>query len=182
MKSIYILLTHSNTFISRLIRLATDDMYTHASIAFDESLQPLYSFARKYVYIPLPAGLRVETLINGFYKKDRCIPCALYELEVEDEVYETAKREVENMMKNATDYSFNVLGLILCRLGISWQRKYSYFCSEFVGEILMKSKALSFTKHPSLMRPNDYTKFSQLQCCYEGNLTSLRRKFNISYK
>lgn len=173
MKSIYILLTHSNTYVSKLIKLVTADMYTHASISFDESLQPLYSFARKYVYVPLPAGLRIEPLINGFYKKDRYIPCALYELKVEDEVYEAAKREVEEMLKNARAYRFNIIGLFLCRLGISYRRKYSYFCSEFVSEILMRSKALNLPKEPSLMRPNDYTKITQIECCYEGTLSSL---------
>ena len=173
MKSIYILLTHSNTCISRLIKFATADMYTHASISFDESLQPLYSFARKYVYVPLPAGLRIEPLINGFYKKDRYIPCALYVLRADEDVYETAKKEVEEMFKNAGAYRFNIIGLLLCRLGISYSRKYSYFCSEFVSEILKRSKALHFPKEPSLMRPNDYTKISQIECCYEGNLSSL---------
>lgn len=46
MKSIYILLTKSDTYISKIIRLTTDDTYTHASISFTEDLEPLYSFGR----------------------------------------------------------------------------------------------------------------------------------------
>ena len=34
-KSVYILLTRSGTWFSRLIHLATDDSYTHASIGLD---------------------------------------------------------------------------------------------------------------------------------------------------
>ena len=37
-KSVYILLTRSGTWFSRLIHLATDDSYTHASIGLDLSL------------------------------------------------------------------------------------------------------------------------------------------------
>ena len=98
MKKIYILLTRSDTWISKLINLATDDTYTHASISFESGLQPLYSFSRECIHLPLPAGLRHEPLDYGFFKKYDTIPCALYELEVSDEVYDTAKEEVEQMM------------------------------------------------------------------------------------
>ena len=80
MKSIYLLLTRSDTYVSKTIGLATSDKYTHMSISFDEKLEPLYSFARKYKRTPLPAGIRHEDLYSGFYEKCNHIPCALYEL------------------------------------------------------------------------------------------------------
>ena len=45
-KNIYIILTRSDTFISRLIGFFTKEPFTHASIAFDDSLDRMYSFAR----------------------------------------------------------------------------------------------------------------------------------------
>mgnify|MGYP000490185553 CR=1 FL=1 len=69
MKSIYLLLTRSDTYVSKTIGLATSDKYTHISISFDEKLEPLYSFARKYKRTPLPAGIRHEALYSGFYEK-----------------------------------------------------------------------------------------------------------------
>ena len=68
MKSIYILLTKSDTWVSRIIKLATDDKYTHASISFEENLQPLYSLSRKFVNMPLPADLRTEPLTKVFFR------------------------------------------------------------------------------------------------------------------
>ena len=123
MKSIYILLTRSNTFVSNLVKIATADRYTHVSISFDQSLDPLYSFARHYTYLALPAGLRTEYLDRGFFKRYPRIPCALYELTVEDEAYEKAKKAVEDMMEESEKYKFNVLGLFLCRLSIPSRRK-----------------------------------------------------------
>lgn len=152
MKSIYILLTKSDTWVSKIIKLTTDDKYTHASISFEESLQPMYSFSRKYVNLPLPAGLRTEPLTKGFFLKYRYIPCALYELKVNDTVYWKARQEVEQMMANAPSYRFNVIGLILCRLNIPFHRERRYFCSEFVSEVLRRSKALPLPKEPSLGR------------------------------
>lgn len=173
MKSIFILLTKSDTNVSKLIKLITSDTYTHASISFDEDLQPLYSFSRKYVYSPLPAGLRTEPLDKGFYQKYDYIPCALYELSVEDDIYDAAKSEVEQMMEEASTYRFNVLGLFLCKLNIPLHRNRQYFCSEFVSEVLSRCNALKLPKDTSLMRPNDYTKFDELVCLFEGRLNQL---------
>ena len=173
MKSIFILLTKSDTYISKIIKLTTSDTYTHVSISFDESLQPLYSFSRKFVNLPLPAGLRSEPLTKGFYKKYDYIPCALYELQVEDDVYNAARQEVAQMMVEAPRYRFSVIGLVLCRLGIPFHRQRHYFCSQFVSEILNQSNALPLPKDPSLMRPNDYTKLPGLTCLFEGQLYML---------
>lgn len=179
-KSIYILLTKSDTCISKIINLTTSDRYTHASISFDASLQPMYSFARKYVHFPLPAGLRQEPLDEGFFKRYSHIPCALYELKVTEDVYNRAKRQVDRMMKKQKEYRFSVLGLILCRLSIPFHRKHFYFCSEFVGAVLEDSNALSLPKAPSLMRPNDYSKFSNMSCKFEGRLNTLIQQLGFS--
>lgn len=173
MKSIYILLTKSDTYVSRIIKLLTADTYTHASISFDSSLQPLYSFSRKYVNAPLPAGLRTEPLTKGFFKKYDYIPCAVYELQVKEEIWCEAKALVERMMSEAPQYQFSVIGLILCRLGIPYHRRRRYFCSEFVSAVLDRSDALKLPKKPSLMRPNDYTKIPSLACRFEGRLNML---------
>ena len=175
MKSIYLLLTRSDTYVSKTIGLATSDKYTHMSISFDEKLEPLYSFARKYKRIPLPAGIRHEALCNH-------IPCALYELKVDDETYEKAKNHVDDMMENADCYRYNVLGLLLCRMNIAYDRKSHYFCSEFVSEVLEMSNALELPKHPSLMRPADYTKIEELNCLFDGKLHELKRSIQPDYE
>ena len=54
-KTVYILLTRSGTWFSRLIHLATDDRYTHASIGLDGPTGPFYSFARLDPRFALPA-------------------------------------------------------------------------------------------------------------------------------
>lgn len=152
MKKIYILLTKSDTWVSHLIKLVTNDTYTHASISFEPDLQPMYSFSRKFVNLPLPAGLRMEPL---------------------DQVYENAKAEVERMMQDAEHCPFNLVGLLLCRMQIPFHRENQYFCSEFVSEVLSRSHALAMPKVPSLMRPNDYAHLSQLRCRFEGRLNEL---------
>lgn len=175
MKTIYILLTKSDTFVSRIIRLLTADSYTHVSLSFNRTLRPLYSFSRKYIYRPLPAGLHREELDKGFFKRFDTIPCALYSLDVEEEVYISAQNQVLSMMRNAGFYRFNIIGLFLCRMNIPFKRRRHFFCSQFVSEVLKNSNALKLPKNPSLMRPADYQKLPELKHIFTGNLRSLAR-------
>lgn len=173
MKKIYILLTRSTTILSKIVYFVTGDTYTHASISFDDSLQPLYSSARKNGETMLPAGPCKEQFHRGFYKKNPNIPCALYVLNVSDEVYYRAKGETESIIGNSDYYNFNIWGLILCRLNIPHRRKANFFCSQFVAEILRRSSAMKLPKDTSLIRPSDYMCMPELVCMYRGILSDL---------
>ena len=176
MKTIYILLTKSSTFLSKVVGFITSDKYTHVSISFEESLQPMYSSSRKNGETMFPAGPCTENFYRGYLKKHPQIPCALYELKVSDEVYYAAKAEVEQIINNADDYSFNIIGLFLCRMNIAYHRKGHYFCSQFVGEVLHKSKAIALPKDTSLMLPSDYMTIPELVCRFTGRLSELLQK------
>ncbi|MEN6312853.1 MAG: hypothetical protein ABFD25_01255 [Clostridiaceae bacterium] len=173
MKSIYLLLTRSESLISKAIRWVTGDLYTHVSMAFDRSLSTLYSFARKYTAFPLPAGLVTEHLDTGFFARHRGMPCALLELQVEDTVYNSARQKLEQMMQQPEMYHYNVVGLISCRLAIPLERRRHYFCSQFVGEILLQSGAVTLPKPVSLMRPVDYDLMPEFSCLFRGQLDAL---------
>lgn len=182
MRTIYIVLTKTGTYLSRFIHIITRADYTHASMSFEDELQPLYSFSRFYTYLPLPAGLHHEPLDVGFFKKHSHIPCAVYKLEVDEETYQAAKKEVDAMLENSKYYRFNILGLALCGFRIPLNRKRHYFCSEFVSHILHSSNALKLPRKPCIMRPNDYTKIENLECIFEGRLDDLKERLNTYNK
>ena len=182
MKDIYLLLTKSDTFISKAIYLMTQDSYTHISISFEENLQPMYSCARKYTYSPIPAGIRNESFEKGFYNKNQHIPCALYTLTVKKEIYYKAKFILESILNHSQDYKYNLMGLILCKLEVPYRRNHYYFCSEFVSEVLEKSNAIELPKHPSLMRPADYTNIDGINCLFDGKLHELKSSIRPGYQ
>lgn len=153
MKTIYILLTRSETILSKLVHLVTSDTYTHTSIAFEENMQTLYSSSRKNGRTLFPAGPCREHLHSGYFKRHSHIPCAVYTLQVSDGAYEAAKMEVGRIMSDCDQYHFNIIGLMLCLFNIPYHRKHYFFCSQFVGEILQRSHALKLPKDTSLMRP-----------------------------
>lgn len=181
MKTIYILLTRSDTVLSRLIYKVSGSAYTHASLAFDEDLSCLYSSTRKNGYTIVPAGPGKEYLNRGIFKLQGNMPCALYALEVDEENYIRAKRRADHMMTHGNLYRFNTLGLALCAMHIRWERRRHYFCSQFVSEVLEKSGSLELPKHSTLMHPNDYTELEGLTCLYEGKLSDLpqRRQMDL---
>ena len=176
MKTIYILLTRSGTLLSKLVYAVTGASYTHASMAFDEELNCLYSSTRKNGYTMFPAGPSKEYLNKGVFRLRGDAPCALYALEVTDEAYVRARRRAEHMMARGELYRFNTLGLILCALHIRWQRRRHYFCSQFVSEVLEQSGALALPKDSTLMHPSDYTTLPGLECLYTGPLRELPQR------
>ena len=176
MKTIYILLTRSGTLLSKLVYAVTGASYTHASMAFDEELNCLYSSTRKNGYTMFPAGPSKEYLNKGVFRLRGDAPCALYALDVTDEAYVRARRRAEHMMARGELYRFNTLGLILCALHIRWQRRRHYFCSQFVSEVLQKSGALDLPKPSTLMHPGDYAELPQLRCLYRGTLADLPQR------
>ena len=71
---LYVVLTRTNTIISRLIHLFTQDEYTHAALALDRELTEMYSFARKYTYYPFLGRFKHERLDEGIYKLAKQLP------------------------------------------------------------------------------------------------------------
>ena len=180
MKNVYILLTRSSSLLSRLICLFTGDKYTHASIAFDEDLHAMYSFARRHASFPLPAGLVEEHINTGFYRRQGDIPCTVLSLCVSDREYYLLKDTVHAMLCRRNEYRYSILGLLLCSLSIPRESEHAYFCSQFVAFLLLKTCSLTLPKPPSLMHPQDFLSMDALDCLYEGGLYGLHTGLAVS--
>lgn len=178
MRSLYIFLTRTESVVSKTVHLFTKDSYTHSAIAFDEELYYLYSSARKNGIKMFPAGPCQESLYRGFYQRDPHTPCVIYKLPVTEEVFSRAREAVDSFIENIDDYKFSVLGIAACKLGIRWERKNKYFCSQFVAEILTRSGAVKLPKDACLMRPLDYAKLDGIEKVFEGTISGLKEKIN----
>jgi len=84
---LYIVLTRTNSTVSKLIGLFTKDEYTHAAISLDKDLNNMYSFARKYTFNPFIGRFKHENLNEGLYKFSKNLPGAIIEIEVSKEGY-----------------------------------------------------------------------------------------------
>lgn len=168
-RTVYILLTRSGTWFSRLIHIATQDDYTHASIGLDGPDGPFYSFARKYRYLALPAGL-VEEQVTV---RRRAVPCCLYELKVSEAAYRQLRRRLRSMYAQREDYHYSVLGVFACYFNLSLQRQHHFFCSQFVAGLLEECGAAELPKPPTLVRPADLCGLKNLRPVHRGALEGI---------
>ena len=169
-KTIYILLTDTGTWFSKLIKLYTRFPYNHASIALDEGLNDIYSFGRKVYYNPFSGGFVVENLSKGVCKKFPRCACLIYKVSVTEEQYSSLRHQVESFVKDKEKYRYNFFGLlgVLFHKGI--KRKNRYFCSQFVSELLIKNNLFFNEKEPELIRTCDLFSIENKEVIYEGSV------------
>ena len=77
-RTIYIVLTQTKTYPARAIKLYTKEPFAHASIAFDENLEEMYSFARRGKYNPFNAGFIREYIDRGVFGRFKSTRCSIY--------------------------------------------------------------------------------------------------------
>jgi hypothetical protein len=65
---------------------------------------------------------------------------------------------------------YNLLGLLGVTIGEPIEFSNSYFCSQFVAEILKRSGIRLWDKLPALVTPDDFRQHKQLNLIYEGKL------------
>ena len=99
MKEIYIILTHTGTVLSRIIRCYTKDEYSHVSIALDKNLENMYSFGRLNPYNPFFGGFVHEKVNEGVYKRFKNTKTCIYSLEIEDSKYRKIEKTINKMKK-----------------------------------------------------------------------------------
>lgn len=174
-KQIYILLSHSGSMLSKLINIYTKTTYTHVSIGLDKNLVELYSFGRLKPYNPVIGGFIREDILNGTYTRFPNTKCAIYLLTVTEEQYERLGKEIQRFTLEEGKYKYNLLGLAGVIINYPVQREYSYFCSQFVTEVLKNSGINIIQKTPGLTSPIDFLECKELEIIYEGQLN----KYNV---
>lgn len=167
-KQVYLLLTYTGTFLSRVIKIYTRKKYSHASISLDKELDRLYSFGRLNAYNPFNGGFVHEGINIGTFKRFKKTKCALYSFEVTQEQYENIENVLDKFINSTERYRFNIIGLFLSGANIKLNRKNYYYCSEFVKYVLDEAKVE--TGLPVLVKPMDFLKMPDLHLEYEGVL------------
>lgn len=175
MKKIYIVLAHTGTILSRIIKMKTGAEYTHSSIALDEDLKKMYSFGRKYPYIAFIGGFVREGADFGTFKRFYNTEISIYEVEVSEEQYNKVCETIEYVKEHKDEYRFNILGLFLA--GFNKKRKVAktYYCAEFVKAVLEKSQ-IDTTGLPEIIKPEHFKDIKNSKLIYKGLLKEYKKK------
>lgn len=170
-QSVYILLTNTGTLFTKVIQGYTRAPYNHASISFNRELSELYSFGRKNPNNPLNGGFVKEDLKTGTFSKYPNTTCVIYELQVSERDIAKMKRVLQAFIRKDKKYFYNILGVLGIALKEPIEFSNSYFCSQFVAEILQRSGVRLWDKLPALVTPDDFRQSERLQLIYEGKLS-----------
>lgn len=168
--SVYIVLTHTGTVLSRCIKTYTKAEYTHASLSLDRGLTEMYSFGRKTLYNPVFAGFVREDVQNGLYSIRPNTTCSVFELEVSKKEYRTIQRQIMEMKRREKELSYSLIGLFGIMFNTPIERENSYFCSQFVAATLEKAGVGLLDKPPTMTTPKDFMSSERLSLIFEGKL------------
>jgi hypothetical protein len=172
-KSLYIVLSHSGTRVSKFFSLTTGFIYSHVSISLDKELNQLYSFGRRNLYIPLISGFVREIKNQGVYKIHQNTPCMVFELPVSDEEYERAQEVITSFIEEKEKYKYNILGLPMLFFNIPYRREHHFTCSQFVACVLYKAGIIDISKGDkdyTVYTPEDFYNFPTKSLVYSGVL------------
>lgn len=170
MKQIYIVLTHTGTALSTIIKYYTKDEFSHVSISLDEELEEMYSFGRLNPYNPFCGGFVHESIKNGTFKRFKNTRTEIYSLNIEDEQYNKLVKIINHFKMNTQKYSFNILGLACVSIKRKIRRKNNFYCAEFVKHVLKSAGITSVAELPEIIKPEDFKKIEGLQLEYKGLL------------
>lgn len=168
MKNIYLVLAHTGTLVSQIIKKYTNDEFSHVSLSLDRELNHMYSFGRLNPYNPLWGGFVQEYIDKGTFKRFYNTQVTIYSLEVTDRQYKKLEKIIERFEKNKKKYNFNIIGMFAVGFNQKIGDDYSFYCAEFVKYLLKKAKIR--TGLPKLVRPEDFKYIKGIQAIYTGKL------------
>ena len=170
-QKLYIVITQTGTWFSKVVQMFTKDPYNHSSLSLNEDLTDMYSFGRKYARFPLPGGFIQECIGKKVFATHPNTTMIVYELDVTKAQYDEAKRLVHKMIENRKLYAYNLLGIILVPLHKERKARNKFYCSEFVKYILVESKVVDLETLPTFCKPMDFLNITGTKI-YEGKMSA----------
>ena len=176
MKKLYIILTHTGTILSKIIRYRTKDEFSHVSIALDADLEEMYSFGRLNPYNAFWGSFVHEYINKGTFKRFKKTQAEVYSIFVTDEQYEKAQKVIKYFNNNKQKYKFNTLGLLCVSINKRIIRKNTFYCAEFVKHILKVIGITEVNQLPQIIRPQNFKQLQGIRLEYEGLLKKYKKK------
>lgn len=151
---IFILLMHTGTPLTKVIKAVTNAEFTHCCISFNPGLDPMYSFGEKTKTGESGFGFLSQNTKADFYKNHHT-KYAVYCMFVSKDARDSMKSRLEFFKKNKTKMKYDCFGLVQVFFNKATDYKnYKYFCSRFVMDIVQASGD-KLDKVASLWKPND---------------------------
>jgi len=172
---IFIVLTNTDSMLTKAIKLYTKKPYNHVSISFDKELTKIYSFGRKMPNNPFVGGFVKENMEAQIFQN---ADCAIYSFEVTKRQYYLMLNKVRAIESEKDLYRYNFIGLFALAARLKINRKNAYFCSQFVAMILQEGGIYVANKPTYFTSPHDIQTYTEFQLIHEGSLIDYLRLHN----
>lgn len=147
-KSIYIMISQTNTKFAGLVRRFGRTEYNHAAVALDVELEQLYAFARPKHKAVLLARLVKENVYRYTLGKEQTVNVVIFRIEVTQRQYLWVKNTIEQIY-NDKEYIYNLLSVLSYPFSQGFSTYKAFSCIEFAVFIL---KALNYELAKPLYR------------------------------
>lgn len=169
MKNIYLVLTHTGTSFSKLIRRHTGNTYNHISISLREDLEEMYSFGRLNPYIFFWGGFVIESPRKGTFKRFNKTIAKVLELPVTDEAYAIIENYIQQFIADKKTFGYNFLGILKARNNVNYQKSYrKFYCSQFVNYLLVCARVIPELHFGNVVTPECFCSLENVTVRYEG--------------
>lgn len=167
---IYIVVSQPGTIVSKLLKWITGAEYNHVSISMDSDLEKMYSFGRKFTYMPFWGSFVLESPHNGTFKRFSETKVVVMEVQTDAEKYNKMKHYLEHMYRRKDQYHYNYMGLFLAGLHICYKKRNHYYCSEFVRDLLLRFQIADKRQFESITQPIHFLDLPMCNVTYRGKL------------
>lgn len=165
--SLYVLLTDTNTYFSKVSKFFTEQPYNHVSLMFHDSFDEIYTYALINPENGLTGGFKMETAA-----KLRGSRYSLYIVSVSSEAWHNVKDKIKTLSdrRKETKYSFrSIINFILKRDVFENVDELRMICSEFVLFALSEA-GVKLKKKSGHISPYDLVKNRALKHVRRGTI------------
>lgn len=167
---IYLVISQTGTLLSRILKAVTGAEYNHISLSLSPDLKRMYSFGRRHAYNPFWAGFVVKSPHSGTFKRFPKTKAVVLALPVSNEAYQAISLLIRGMLSQQGVYHYNYLGLLFAAAHIQYRKKYCYYCSEFVKDILLQVQVNGSEQLAPIVQPIHFMEIPGGQKIYCGYL------------
>ena len=179
MRSIYIVLTMTGTFVSRLVKMYTKKEYGHVSISLDKELERMYSFGRLNPYNMFIGGFVHEYIHSGTFFRFRNTTAEVVRVRVTEEQYAKLEEVILKMEAEKEKYKFNIAGLFAVSINKRIKKENYLYCAEFVKLVLEEAKIAN--NLPEIIKPEHFLTLPH-KSIYKGLLREYRYRVKFNEK
>lgn len=139
---VYVILTNASKLEGDYAKLLTKSNYAHVSLAFNASMQEVYSFGTKDGHTMLPISTEAKNLMYKL-KTDPEANYAIYTKLVSKKDFESISGKVKSMYAQKGGFNYDMPQAVKDKMNSDSVNEKKYFCSSFVAYLMGVSRNVS---------------------------------------